>query len=196
MRRVFLILLLFFLTFIKIQNDGVVNAQACSGVGNYCVGRVVQSWGDGCIQEGGQCNPRWTSIHTYNCAPNTCTTNVFTRDFGGICNTSSCTANSYPDWTELSCCLYGNKLLDRLEHCYRMGLGHNHRHFAIPHCIHYGIHLVFGNMSLPDSYNSPRPHHPRHYKGNSLGLWDRHILHQCMNYKQTMIHIYQNNLAV
>ena len=106
MRRVFLILLLFFLTLIKIQNDGVVNA-ACDGVGNYCVGRVVQSWGNGCIQEGGQCNPRWTSIHTYNCAPNTCTTNVFTRDFGGICNTSSCTANSYPDWTELSCCLYG-----------------------------------------------------------------------------------------
>jgi len=104
MRRIFFILLVLFLIFIKIQNDGVVNAT-CDGVGNYCVGRVVQSWGMGCSEE--TCQTIWSPVITYGCDMDTCVKHLDGSLFAGECSgPPSCTAIPYAS-RDLSCCFYG-----------------------------------------------------------------------------------------
>ena len=66
--RILLILVLF----------SIFSKQAvaqCSGVGNYCVGRVVQQWDYGCDPNSATktCNDTWGAVHTYNCNMDTCT---------------------------------------------------------------------------------------------------------------------------
>ena len=106
MKRLLFILLVFFSTFTIIQKEAV-NA-ACDGVGNYCVGSVVQQFPDGCFKDQytGICSQNWTSADIYNCSMDTCTREFLGDTFGGTCNTSTCTSTQ-PSSITLSCCLYG-----------------------------------------------------------------------------------------
>ena len=66
--RVLLILVLF----------SIFSKQAvaqCSGVGNYCVGQVVQQWSYGCKPDHTNkiCKDTWGGVHSYNCNMDTCT---------------------------------------------------------------------------------------------------------------------------
>ena len=98
-------LLVFSLLFSIIQNKAIVNA-GCDGVGNYCVGRVVQALPAGCRKEGGQCTQQYAGVHTFTC---TDTINC-SIDLGYVLlcneNPSNC-QESVVDGGKLSCCLYG-----------------------------------------------------------------------------------------
>ena len=104
--RILLILVLF----------SIFSKQAvaqCSGVGNYCVGQVVQQWSYGCEKDDANeiCYNRWGEVHSYNCNMDTCTVSTpRPPGYFGKCGSSSvyssCTDVEYADPTILSCCLY------------------------------------------------------------------------------------------
>ena len=112
MKRVLLILLMFFLIFIQVQNKAVNGQDAnCAGVGNYCVGTVVQQFGDYCYydENSSSCQTQWLSTHTGSCSPSTCATTAGTAGMGECGSSStpqSCNTEFYGDTVTLSCCLY------------------------------------------------------------------------------------------
>jgi len=107
MRRLLFILLVFSLTFIIIQNKGIVNA-GCDGVGNYCVGRVVQSLPNGCDQEFGTCTQKYAGQGTFYYTDTiNCLITFNSSAYGGTCNENPSDCKATPiEHTTLSCCLY------------------------------------------------------------------------------------------
>ena len=83
--RVLLILVLF----------SIFSKQAvaqCSGIGNYCVGQVVQQWSYGCDPNYTNeiCKDNWGEVHSYNCNMDTCTvSSPRPPDYFGKCGSSS-----------------------------------------------------------------------------------------------------------
>ena len=112
MRRVILTLLIFFLVSLQFISKPVYGQ--CSGVGNYCVGRVVQQWSYGCIPDYGNetCKEDMGNVYSYNCNIDTCTVSIDRHPtLYGKCGSasvySSCADVEYADPTVLDCCLYG-----------------------------------------------------------------------------------------
>ena len=115
MRRILLSLNIFFLILFCVQERSVVNAQACSGTGNYCVGRVIQQLPYGCrqIQDPPSCEViGWSTAGTYNCQMDTCRVSVVNLsgtigDCDGATYETGCQTDLYPNPVIFDCCLYG-----------------------------------------------------------------------------------------
>ena len=111
MRRVVLALLIFFLVVVQIESKPVYGQ--CSGVGNYCVGSVVQQWGAECFPSEGACYTDWdANVSRYSCNMDTCTVSVNLNPlYYSRCGSNSvypsCADDEYANPTVLSCCLYG-----------------------------------------------------------------------------------------
>ena len=105
MRRLLIIFFIFALTIVW-QNFSIVKAFECTGVGNYCLGKLVQEFGNGCLKEEGACIPLWSGVYTMHCDASF-TIDAWTGYFGGKCiNTPppTCTVEPYEMWTTYNCC--------------------------------------------------------------------------------------------